>query len=85
MPRIGEIEEQLHAFLTSALDGCEWSASRPGRFSPKEWAPGTHWRGEWVSPRVGLDAVKIKKNPINAPDKIQRPAANGLESVRCMH
>ena len=26
-------EVQLHSFLTSALDGCEWSASRPGRFT----------------------------------------------------
>jgi hypothetical protein len=24
-------EVQLHTFLTSALDGGEWSASRPGR------------------------------------------------------
>jgi hypothetical protein len=29
----------LHAFLTSALDGGEWSASRPGRFIPSERAP----------------------------------------------
>jgi hypothetical protein len=28
--------------LTSALDGGEWSASRPGRFTPSETAPGTH-------------------------------------------
>jgi hypothetical protein len=32
------VEVQLHAFLTSALDGGEWSASRFSRFSP-----GTHW------------------------------------------
>jgi hypothetical protein len=37
-------------FLTSALDGGEWSASRPCRFTP-----GTHWIGGWVSPRIGLD------------------------------
>jgi hypothetical protein len=28
------MKAQLHAFLTSALEGGEWSASRPGRFSP---------------------------------------------------
>jgi hypothetical protein len=28
--------------LTSALDGGEWSASHPGRFTPRERAPGTH-------------------------------------------
>jgi len=34
--------------LTSALDGGEWSASRPVRFTPRERAPGTHWIGGWV-------------------------------------
>jgi hypothetical protein len=28
--------------LTSALNGGEWSASRPGRFTPRERAPGAH-------------------------------------------
>jgi hypothetical protein len=28
--------------LTSALDEGEWSASRPGRFTPGNRAPGTH-------------------------------------------
>jgi len=30
------VEVYLHAFLTLVLDGGEWSASRPGRFPPKE-------------------------------------------------
>jgi hypothetical protein len=34
-----------HTFLTSTLDGGEWSASRLGRFTPREKAPGTHWIG----------------------------------------
>jgi hypothetical protein len=45
--------------MTSALDGGEWSASRPGRALP----PGKDPRyplyrctGGWVGPRVGLDA-----------------------------
>jgi len=29
--------------LTSALDGGKWSDSLPGRFIPRERAPGTHW------------------------------------------
>jgi hypothetical protein len=29
-------------YLTSALDGGEWSASRPGRSFSLEWTPGTH-------------------------------------------
>jgi len=39
------VEVQLHQFLTSALDGGEWSASRPGRFSLRLRAHGTHWVG----------------------------------------
>jgi hypothetical protein len=34
-------EVQLRAFLAYALDGGEWSASRSGRFAPRERAPGT--------------------------------------------
>jgi hypothetical protein len=34
--------------LTSALDGGEWSASRPGRFISRERAPGIHLIRGWV-------------------------------------
>jgi hypothetical protein len=57
------VEVCLHAFLTSALDGGGWSASRPGRFIPRERAPGTHWIGGWVGPRASLDAVVRRKLP----------------------
>jgi hypothetical protein len=33
--------------LTSELDGCEESASRPGRFTSREGAPGTHLIAGW--------------------------------------
>jgi hypothetical protein len=49
--------------LTSALDGGEWSASHPGRFTPRERALGTHWIGGWVGPRAVLDAVVKRKIP----------------------
>jgi hypothetical protein len=45
-------------FLTSALDGGEWSASRPARFTSGEIAPRTPLIGDWVRPRAGLDAVE---------------------------
>jgi hypothetical protein len=32
----GEIDVHVHLFLTSALDGVEWSASHPGCFDPWE-------------------------------------------------
>jgi hypothetical protein len=49
--------------LTSALDGGEWSASRPGRFISSERAPSTHWVGGWVGPKAGLDTVSKRKIP----------------------
>jgi hypothetical protein len=49
--------------LTSALDGDEWLGSRPGRFTPRERAPGAQWRGGWVDPRAALDAVVKRKIP----------------------
>jgi hypothetical protein len=48
-------------FLTSALVGGEWSASRPGRFTPWERAPGTHRIGSWMGPRVALDDMEKRK------------------------
>jgi hypothetical protein len=47
--------------LTSALDGSEWSASRLGRFNPRERVPGHHWIGGWMGPRAVLDAVVKRK------------------------
>jgi hypothetical protein len=35
----GESKYSACSFLTSALDGGEWSASRPGRFYPRERTP----------------------------------------------
>jgi hypothetical protein len=48
-------------FLTSALDGGEWSASCPGRFTRREIAPSIHWIGGWVGSGVGLDVEEHKK------------------------
>jgi hypothetical protein len=47
-------------FLTLALAGGEWS-SRPGRFTPWERAPGTHWIGGRVNPRAVLEDVEKRK------------------------
>jgi hypothetical protein len=59
--------------LTSVLEGGEWSASRPGRFAPKERAPGTHWIGGWVGSRAVLDAVVKRKISIRAGNRILEP------------
>jgi hypothetical protein len=52
---------QFQIFLTSALDGREQSASRPGRFTPTEDASGTHWMGGWVGLRGGQNTVEKRK------------------------
>jgi hypothetical protein len=54
---LGEWTYSFTHSLTSALDRGEWSASRPGPFTPRERDPGTHRIGGWVGSRAGLDAV----------------------------
>jgi hypothetical protein len=48
-------------FFTLTLSGGEWSASRPGRFTPGERVTGTHWIGRWVDPMAGFDDVEKRK------------------------
>jgi hypothetical protein len=55
---LGEWRYSSTHSLTSALDGGEWSVSRPSRFIPREIAPGTHWRGGWVGLRAVVEATK---------------------------
>jgi hypothetical protein len=54
-------------FLTSALDGGEWSASRTGRFTLGERAAGIYWIGGWVGLRTGLDDVENNLAPTGTP------------------
>jgi hypothetical protein len=39
MKAYGGVDEYIHSFLTSALTGGEWSASRPGRFNSEKKPP----------------------------------------------
>jgi hypothetical protein len=57
MNTYGGVKVQPHAFLTSARDGDEWSASRSGRFTPGVRASSIHWIGGWVRSTAGLDTV----------------------------
>jgi hypothetical protein len=45
-------------FFTSALDGSDWSASRPGHFTAWDFAPGTDWIRGWVSLRASLNPME---------------------------
>jgi hypothetical protein len=58
MKAYGEVDVYTHIFLTLALVGGEWSDSRPGRFTPGEIVPGTHWMGSWMDLTDGLDDVE---------------------------
>jgi hypothetical protein len=44
--------------LSLPLDGGECSASRPGRSTTGEIAPGTYCIGDWVSHGAGLDIAQ---------------------------
>jgi hypothetical protein len=61
MKAYGGVDIYIHIFLTLALAGGEWSASRPGRFTPGERVPGTHCIRGWVNPRAGLDDMEKGK------------------------
>jgi hypothetical protein len=65
-------------FLTSALDGSEWSASRLYRFTSGEKSCDIHCIGGWVDLRSGLDAVEKSLLPlliINPDPSADQPIA----------
>jgi hypothetical protein len=59
--RLGERRYNFYSFSTSALDGGERSASRPGCALIPGKDPGTHWIGGWVGIRTGLDTDARRK------------------------
>jgi hypothetical protein len=61
MKAYGGVDVKIQVFLTSALVGGKWSASRPCRFTPGKRAPGTHWIGDWVDLGTGVDNEEVKK------------------------
>jgi hypothetical protein len=64
---------------SSALDGGGWSDSRPGRFTPRERAPGIHWIRGWVGHRAVLDAVVKRKIP--SPRRESNPSIPIVQPV----
>jgi hypothetical protein len=69
----------IHIFLTSALVGGEWSASRPCRFTPGEGAPSTHWKGGWVNRRASRHDLK-KRKFLPPPGLVLRPLGRPASS-----
>jgi hypothetical protein len=76
---LGEWKYSSTHSLTSALDGGEWSASRLGRFTRRERAPGTHWIGGWVGSRAVLEAVVKRKIP--SPRRESKPRTPIVQPV----
>jgi hypothetical protein len=54
-----------------ALNGGEWSASRPGRFTAGKRVSDSYWIGRWVRPRTGLH--EVTKREITDPAKNRTP------------
>jgi hypothetical protein len=79
MKTYGGVDVWIHIVLTSALVGGEWSALRPGRFTPGERAPGTHSIGGWVDPRAGLDDMEKRKS-LTTPRLELRPLGRPVRS-----
>jgi len=61
-------ESTLPAFLTSVLDGDEWSASCPGRFHPRDKSLGTKW--------TRLSGDPTGELHVTAESKVAAPAGN---------
>jgi len=61
--------------LNLGTSGGEWSVSCHGHFTPGERGLSTHWRGQWLDPRVSLDTVakREKKNLFPAPARNWTP------------
>jgi hypothetical protein len=58
----GGVDVEIQVFWTSTLAEGEWSASRPGSFTPGIRAPGTKRIGGWVDPRAVLNESPLKFN-----------------------
>jgi len=84
----GGVEILLHAWLTLALDGHEWSVSCPSCFTPRERAPSTHLIGGWVGPRASLNMVANRKNPYlcweSSPGHPVHSLVNILTELPCL-
>jgi hypothetical protein len=56
-------------FLTSEVDGIQWSALRICRSIPGETAPGEPCTGDQLGPRASLDVMEKRKISFLSPSK----------------
>jgi hypothetical protein len=65
---MGGVDVWTHVFLTSALDGGEWSASCLDNYIFGGKALSTPWIGGSMGPRRGLDATENRKESTASAD-----------------
>jgi hypothetical protein len=58
MKTYGGVDVQIYIFLTPALVGGEWSASRPGIFNPGKEPPISIVQEVRWTPKAGLDDME---------------------------
>jgi len=70
---MGGVTVYLRTFLTSAVDGVEWLASRPRPLYHGLRAPGTHWTEGWVGLGESTDTVAKRKKILLLPMRELNP------------
>jgi hypothetical protein len=75
------VDVYIHIFLTSALAGDEWSASRSSNFIPGEITPRTHSIEDCVDPRAGLDDAE----KIFDPNETRNSDPSVVQPVACRY
>jgi hypothetical protein len=59
----GGVQVYVHLFITLAVDGGEWSASRPGTCALEEIALSTHLIEGWVGPELIWTLYRRERMP----------------------
>jgi hypothetical protein len=61
----------IPSFLTSELDGAEWSALPTIALPTEKRAPDTHWLGSWVGPKAVIEGEKSLASARNQTPAVQ--------------
>jgi hypothetical protein len=79
--RNGRVYEYLH-ILTLTIHGGEWSVSHVEQHTSSLRTRATHWIGEWVNPRVGLDVVTNRKIPNPSQTELNHSVSSQLLNLQ---
>jgi len=71
-----EVEEELHSFLTSAVDGCKSSTSSSRYFNLMKMLQHPLNTG-WMSPRASTDV--LGKTKISCPSPVSNPSSSATQ------